>query len=323
MAALPPDAITVLDEIAAAGEQPSSVLASRCSMSNDRIGAAVSALVQAGLISVFRGPAGQPLVRLTAHASVRGLLRHPVAATASQGTKQLLEARASLEEMQEVLREFPVGVERMLTPEQLAETMQEIALGTRKEVISVLAGPAPTPEMLADSQDRDVELVQRLVKVRLLYPVEHAGLEHVARYAEELAEAGAEVRFADRLPHRLLVFDQRVAVAPLDYSDSGHGAMVVREPILARSLGHLAATMFRRGRRLEEALAGDDKPSGPSPVDRRVLMLMGSGLADAACASRLGVTDRTFRRYVGSLLNRLGASSRFDAGVKAVEQGWI
>lgn len=187
-------------------------------MSNDRIGAAVSALVQAGLISVFRGPAGQPLVRLTAHASVRGLLR------------------------QEVLREFPVGVERMLTPEQLAETMQEIALGTRKEVISVLAGPAPTPEMLADSQDRDVELVQRLVKVRLLYPVEHAELEHVARYAEELAEAGAEVRFADRLPHRLLVFDQRVAVAPLDYSDSGHGAMVVREPILARSLGHLAAT---------------------------------------------------------------------------------
>jgi len=52
-------------------------------------------------------------------------------------------------------------------------------------------------------------------------------------------------------------------------------------------------------------------------------MLMGSGLADAACAQRLGVTDRTFRRYVGSLLGRLGATGWFDAGVKAVEQGWI
>lgn len=165
--------------------------------------------------------------------------------------------------------------------------------------------------------------MQRLVTVRLLYPREYAELAHVAQYAQDLSEAGAEVRFADRLPHRLLVFDRCVAVVPVDNGDAGQGVLVVREQVLARSLGHLAMTMFHSGRPLEEALEGVGRPIGPTPLDRRVLMLMGSGLADAACAKRLGVTDRTFRRYVSSLLTRLGASSRFDAGVKAVEQGWI
>lgn len=322
-ASLPPDAITLLDEISSAGELPSAALGRRSSMSTERITVAVGALVQAGLISVFRGAAGQPWVRATTHTSVRALLRTPAAATASPAATELLEARANLEEMLGVDLEFPVGVERMLTPEQLHDTVSEIARGTSTEVISVLAGPAPSADMLAVGREQDLELARRLVTVRLLYPMEYAGLVHVAQYAEELSEAGVEVRFADRLPHRLLVFDRRVAVVPVDNADVGHGALVVRESILARSLGHLATTMYRRGRPLAEALEVVGKQVGPTPLDRRVLMLMGSGLADGACAHRLGVTDRTFRRYVGSLLNRLGASSRFDAGVKAVEQGWL
>lgn len=323
VATLPPDAMTVLDEIASAGDMASAALGGRCSMSNERIGEAVKALVQAGLISVFRGNGGHPWLRLTAHASVRSLLRNPAAASAPPGAKELLKARVSLEEMLGPQADFSIGVERMTTPAQLQETVGEIARRTRKEVISVLAGPAPSAAVLAVTRDQDLELVQRLVSVRLLYLREYAELAHVARYAEELSEAGAEVRFADRLPHRLLVFDRRVAVVPVDDAEAGHGALVVRERILARSLGHLARAMFLSGRPLAEAIEGAGKQIGPTPLDRRVLMLMGSGLADAACAHRLGVTDRTFRRYVGSLLARLGASSRFDAGVKAVEQGWI
>lgn len=324
---LSPDAMTVLETVASAGELPSAGLSARCSMSNERVGVAVGELVHAGLISVFRGPTGQPLVRLSADASVRGLLRNPAAANAPRPARRLLEARATLEEMHRGEREYPVGVERLMNAQQIYDTLLEIARTTRKEAISVLAGPPPSPDMLVASREQDIELVQRPLAVRILYPMEYAGLPHVARYAQELTEAGAKVRFGDRLPHRLLVFDRRVAVAPVDYNSDdripGHGAIVVREEILARSLGHLATTMFRRGRPLDEAVARVDKPSGPSPLDQRVLLLMASGLADAGCAQRLGVTDRTFRRYVGSLLTRLGANSRFDAGVKAVEHGWL
>lgn len=323
LASLPPDAITVLDEIASAGELPSAELAGRCGQTPDRIASAVGVLVQAGLISVFRGRSGPPWVRLTAHASVSGLLRTRHAKAAPQA-KKLLEARASLED---VLRQddesLPVGVERLKDPAQLGEAVQAIAGGTKREVISVLAGPPPSEAVLGVAREYDLELARRLVSVRLLYPSEYAGLAHVSAYAEDLAAAGAEVRFADRLPHRLLVFDRKIALVPVDNSDASAGALVVRESILARSLAHLATTMFRRGKPLGEAIDCLGKQVGPTPLDRRVLMLMGSGLGDAACAQRLGVTDRTFRRYVGSLLSRLGASGRFDAGVKAVEQGWI
>lgn len=313
----------MLDEIAAAGELASSELAGRCAQPPDRIASAVGSLVQAGLVSVFRGKSAEPWVRLTAHASVNGLLRTRHARVAPKD-KKLLEARTNLEDVLAGTEEsLPVGVERLIDLVLLTTAVQGIADGTRREVISVLAGPPPEPELLEITRTHDLELVARLVSVRMLYPIEYAGLSHVASYAEALTEAGAEVRFADRLPHRLLVFDRRTALVPVDNSDATAGALVVRESILARSLAHLAMTMFRRGKPLTEAVESLGQQIGPTPLDRRVLMLMGSGLGDAACAQRLGVTDRTFRRYVGSLLTRLGASGRFDAGVKAVEQGWI
>ena len=60
-----------------------------------------------------------------------------------------------------------------------------------------------------------------------------------------------------------------------------------------------------------------------SELDRAVLMLMSSGVKDEAAARQLNVSDRTYRRHVADLLLRLGASSRFQAGVEAVRRGWL
>jgi DNA-binding NarL/FixJ family response regulator len=54
-----------------------------------------------------------------------------------------------------------------------------------------------------------------------------------------------------------------------------------------------------------------------------VLMLMSSGVKDEAAARQLNVSDRTYRRHVADILSRLGASSRFQAGVEAVRRGWL
>jgi DNA-binding NarL/FixJ family response regulator len=60
-----------------------------------------------------------------------------------------------------------------------------------------------------------------------------------------------------------------------------------------------------------------------SAFDRAVLMLMSSGVKDEAAARQLNVSDRTYRRHVADILTRLGASSRFQAGVEAVRRGWL
>ncbi|MGW4381014.1 response regulator transcription factor [Kitasatospora sp. NPDC004531] len=60
-----------------------------------------------------------------------------------------------------------------------------------------------------------------------------------------------------------------------------------------------------------------------SPMERQLLVLLAQGLTDAAAAKRLSVSVRTERRMVAELMHRLGASSRFDAGVRAARRRWI
>jgi DNA-binding NarL/FixJ family response regulator len=40
-------------------------------------------------------------------------------------------------------------------------------------------------------------------------------------------------------------------------------------------------------------------------------------------ARKLGISERTVRRLVSDLTERLGATSRFQAGVCAVRLGWL
>jgi DNA-binding CsgD family transcriptional regulator len=57
--------------------------------------------------------------------------------------------------------------------------------------------------------------------------------------------------------------------------------------------------------------------------DRAILTLMGLGATDDTIARRLGMSRRTVVRRTASLLERLGASTRFQAGVQAIRRGWL
>lgn len=57
--------------------------------------------------------------------------------------------------------------------------------------------------------------------------------------------------------------------------------------------------------------------------DRAILTLMGMGATDDTIARRLGMSRRTVVRRTGKLLERLGASTRFQAGVQAIRRGWL
>lgn len=61
----------------------------------------------------------------------------------------------------------------------------------------------------------------------------------------------------------------------------------------------------------------------PSAVERELLGLLAEGLTDVTVAKRLNVSLRTERRMVAELMRRLGASGRFEAGVKAARLRWI
>jgi len=69
-------------------------------------------------------------------------------------------------------------------------------------------------------------------------------------------------------------------------------------------------------------------PAVPSEPDltaqqREVVRLLAEGLTDEGISRRIGVSLRTVRRIASELMVRLTARSRFEAGVKAAQSGWI
>jgi DNA-binding NarL/FixJ family response regulator len=62
---------------------------------------------------------------------------------------------------------------------------------------------------------------------------------------------------------------------------------------------------------------------GITPGEQELLKLLASGLTDEAAGKRLGVSLRTVRRQMAGLMERLNATSRFEAGLKAAQRGWL
>ncbi|WP_306216054.1 response regulator transcription factor, partial [Actinoplanes sp. RD1] len=59
------------------------------------------------------------------------------------------------------------------------------------------------------------------------------------------------------------------------------------------------------------------------PQERRLLALLASGSTDAVIAKTFGWSVRTVQRHLHELMERLGARTRFQAGMEAVRRGWL
>ena len=141
-------------------------------------------------------------------------------------------------------------------------------------------------------------------------------------YAHWLTEEGAQVRTSPVLPSRLLIFDRTVAVVPIDPENSRAGALCTRSPGIVASLISLFQQTWHSAVPL-----GADRPRqderGLSAQEQELLKLLASGLTDEAAGKRLGVSLRTVRRQMAALMERLNATSRFEAGLKAAQRGWL
>jgi DNA-binding NarL/FixJ family response regulator len=54
-----------------------------------------------------------------------------------------------------------------------------------------------------------------------------------------------------------------------------------------------------------------------------VLYLVAGGMADKEIAFRLGISHRTASKHVENILGKMGAMSRTEAGVRAIQEGLV
>ncbi|MEU3633319.1 helix-turn-helix transcriptional regulator [Streptomyces fradiae] len=187
----------------------------------------------------------------------------------------------------------------------------------------------PGRDVLEAGLTSDVRLLERGVDLRVLVAARALRGTGVARYLSALMDHGARVRVASTVPLHLNVFDRAVTVMAVGAADGRHetsGDVILHSARLADSFvrvfehhwatGHPAASTVRRP-------GTGGAPEDYSPREREVLALLAAGAKDEAIARRLGCSERTLRRLLTGLVAKLGADSRFAAGVQAVRLGLI
>ncbi|MCU7821978.1 helix-turn-helix transcriptional regulator [Kitasatospora sp. DSM 101779] len=132
---------------------------------------------------------------------------------------------------------------------------------------------------------------------------------------------GAQVRTTVALPVRMIILDRCEAVLPNDTADASVGALVLHGQGIVAALCALFESIWASATPLGSSPSAVQEPLPPQ--EREVLRLLAQGLTDEAIANRPGVSPRTARRIAADLMTRLEARSRFEAGVHAVQNGWL
>jgi DNA-binding CsgD family transcriptional regulator/DNA-binding transcriptional ArsR family regulator len=136
--------------------------------------------------------------------------------------------------------------------------------------------------------------------------------------------AGEEIRFLPEAPMKLIIADDQAALIPLLATPQVLDACIlVRPSALLDALSALFESLWEQA---QPYIPGRPVAIGPNDVisdeERRIISLLAMGMSDEAISRQLGISHRTVQRRVQALLVRLGAASRFQAGVLAASRGW-
>jgi DNA-binding CsgD family transcriptional regulator/sugar-specific transcriptional regulator TrmB len=214
------------------------------------------------------------------------------------------------------------GGERLIGLDAIGAKLESLAGQARAECLSVMPGGAQSAASLQASRPLDAAALGRGVDVQTLYQDSVRNDAATYAYAQWLTDHGGQVRTAPLLPPRMVIVDRRIVLVPIDVADTKAGALCTSEPAIVAAL----IAVYEQAWASAVPLGADrarDADTGLSRLERDILLLLAQGLTDEAAAKRLGIGLRTVSRQMTGLMERLGASSRFEAGLKAAQHGWL
>jgi DNA-binding CsgD family transcriptional regulator len=204
------------------------------------------------------------------------------------------------------------------TLEEVSKCLEEMSHACQCECLTMLPGAARPHDRRLDQA-----MFDRGVTGRILWQDPVRNSPATMEYGRWLNSNGARVRIAPTLPTRMVVMDREIALIPLTDPENPHeGAAVVTSPGMIKSLIALFDQTWAAATPIEEPPAVDGE-TGLTDAERDLLILLGRGLTDTAVGKKLGVSERTVSRMVSAVMTRLGATSRFEAGLEAARRGWL
>jgi Bacterial regulatory proteins, luxR family len=220
--------------------------------------------------------------------------------------------------------EAPELIEVIHGREAILRRGTELQRAVRHEIRACDAPPYPEANPAAVNTT-ELDHLGRGVRYRILY--DRRALEIPGRLADLQAgiAAGEQARVTD-VPLKMTLIDDTVALLPLRQPADVESRMIVHDPALLSALSALFELFWERALPLRVSdgrayLTGGS--AGPSPEEGQLLPLLVAGLTDQEIAAQLRISDRTVRSRVRSMMARLDAATRFQAGYQAVGRGWL
>ena len=196
--------------------------------------------------------------------------------------------------------------------------VDELVASLSSELLAINPRFTP-PDQMADEAAYTVEMVARGVSLRTVLGPEVLDDPAWFAHAHAMDAAGDRMRVHPDPPLQMLLLDRRVVVVPIDPDNSSDGALFVWSHTLVRSFLTLYESLWDQARPLARVAESE----ALSAREAKLLELLSAGLKDETVSRHLGVSLRTVRREAAALLDRLGAATRFQAGVEAARRGWL
>jgi DNA-binding NarL/FixJ family response regulator len=141
-----------------------------------------------------------------------------------------------------------------------------------------------------------------------------------AGHLRGMAEYGARIKITPNEINETILIDRRVVIMAGDLTHGERSFSVV----WAAEVVQAVASLFDVAWQSATDLADYDRELAElRALAPRILTLLGSGAKDETAARVLSLSVRTYRRRVAELMDALGATSRFQAGVRARELGLV
>jgi DNA-binding CsgD family transcriptional regulator len=229
---------------------------------------------------------------------------------------------------------------------QLADTYHGRSMSPDRTVVELVTGRAALRQRVAQVQraahremrclnrppylnssgtaSSELELLAPGVAIRVIY--DRSAVEQPGTLAklERLTDAAGQARVLPSVPLNLLLADDRLALLALQPQPPAdpaarpaataaeiEAALVIYPSGLLEALHNLFEGLWNR------ALPMTPNAQPVAPEQQRLIALLLSGLTDRAIARQLGIGYRTAQRRIAALMQSLGATTRFQAGVKA------
>ncbi|GIH71779.1 helix-turn-helix domain-containing protein [Sphaerimonospora thailandensis] len=258
-------------------------------------------------------------------AGLQTLLQQRQAELARQ-QQQIAQAQSTIADLIDEYANHRLGsqtssIGTLIGMDAIQARIEELSVRARIEIVSFMSHRAHDPRALEIAKPLDLRVLGNGVAMRSVFLESARHDPSTMAYAQWLAENGAEIRTAPTLPVRMTIYDRLTALLPLEAANPRKGVVQVFDTGVLTAVLSLFETIWDAATPIGIPPPRDD--AGLSPRERQLLKLLAAGFTDEGAGRQMGLSQRTVRRMMADIMEQLGARSRFEAGLRAAERGWL